>query len=60
MDDQSPDSARRKRETAAEFFKRRAKGYSLGDLDAVLDKVPNRPPEPGDELPDGWNPDTFR
>jgi hypothetical protein len=44
-------------ETAAEFFKRRSKGYTLDDLDRVLDKVPNRPPEPGDELPEGWMPD---
>ena len=43
--------------TAAEFFKRRAKGYTLDDLGRILDKVPNRPPEPGDELPEGWTPD---
>lgn len=46
-------------ETAAEFFRRRSEGFTLGDLDRVLDKVPNRPPEPGDELPEGWDPDAF-
>lgn len=47
-------------ETAAEFFKRRAKGYTLDDFDRVLDKVPDRPPEPGDELPEGWSADALR
>jgi hypothetical protein len=42
-------------ETAAEFFKRRANGRSAGDLVRVLAKVPARPPEPGDELPEGWS-----
>lgn len=41
-------------ETAAEFFKRRATGRSLDELDDILARVPNRPPEPGDELPEGW------
>lgn len=43
-------------ETAAEFFKRRAAGHSLDQLDQILARVPNRPPEAGDELPEGWNP----
>src|SRR3546814_3539319 len=33
-------------ETAAEFFARRSKGRAVGDLDRILDKVPDRPPEP--------------
>jgi hypothetical protein len=40
-------------ETAAEFFKRRAIGAGKG-LQHYLDMVPNVPPEPGDELPEGW------
>src|SRR3546814_1156902 len=40
-------------ETAAEFFARRSKGRAVGDLDRILDKVPDRPPEPGDELKAG-------
>src|SRR3546814_20430305 len=40
-------------ETAAEFFARRSKGRAVGDLDRLLDKVPDRPPEPGDELTAG-------
>ena len=44
------------KKTAAEFFQRRANGRSLDELDSILDKVPNRPPEPGDELPEGWTP----
>jgi hypothetical protein len=43
-------------ETAAEFFKQRAEGHSLDELDAFLSRVPNCPPEPGDELPEGWKP----
>ena len=43
-------------ETAAEFFKRRAAGHSLDAFDDILDRVPDRPPEPGDELPEGWTP----
>ena len=38
-------------ETAACFFERRAQGHDLSDLDAVLERVPDRDPEPGDELP---------
>src|SRR3546814_15091228 len=40
-------------ETAAEFFARRSKGRAVGDLDRILAKVPDRPPEPGDELKAG-------
>ena len=39
-------------ETAAEFFKRRAAGHSLDEVDDILARVPDRPPEPGDELPE--------
>ena len=42
-------------ETAAEFFKRRANGRTGDGLGRILDKVPDRPSEPGDELPDGWS-----
>ena len=45
-------------QTAAEFFAKRSAGAS-GDLASVLDRVPNLPPEPGDELPEGWKP-TFK
>ena len=44
-------------ETAADFFRRRANGRTGDGLGRILDKVPNRPPEPGDELPEGWTPD---
>jgi len=41
-------------ETAAEFFKRRA-GAADGDgMAALLDLVPAREPDPGDELPASW------
>src|SRR3546814_19252240 len=40
-------------ETAAEFFARRSKGRAVGNLDRILDQVPDRPPEPGDELKAG-------
>ena len=53
-------AADRGEETAAEFFARRAKGHAGADLDRILDKVPDRPPEPGDELPEGWSPDWLR
>jgi hypothetical protein len=43
-------------ETAAEFFKSRSKGGSADGLGRILDKVPSRPPEPGDELPEEWSP----
>jgi hypothetical protein len=40
-------------ETAAEFFRRRAEGPKPGDLNAILARVPDRDPDPGDELPEG-------
>jgi hypothetical protein len=43
-------------ETAAKFFKRWAAGHSLDELDDILTRVPDRPPEPGDELLGGWTP----
>jgi hypothetical protein len=42
-------------ETAEEFFKRRAAEAGKG-LDYYLNRVPNVPPDPGDELPDGLPP----
>lgn len=41
-------------ETAAEFFRQRGKGAKPGDLHAILARVPDRAPDPGDELPEGW------
>jgi HicB-like protein involved in pilus formation len=46
-------------ETAAEFFKRRANGRTGEGLGRILDKVPDRPPDPGDELPEGWSSDSL-
>jgi hypothetical protein len=43
-------------ETAAEFFRRRGEGAKPGDLGAILARVPDRAPDPGDELPEGWQP----
>lgn len=43
-------------ETAAEFFRRRGEGAKPGDLRAILACVPDRQPDPGDELPEGWRP----
>ena len=43
-------------ETAAEFFKQRGKDAKPGDLRAILARVPERAPDPGDELPEGWQP----
>ena len=40
-------------ETAAEFFRRRAGDARPEDLRAVLALVPDREPDPGDELPAG-------
>jgi hypothetical protein len=40
-------------ETAEEFFRRRAEGAGKG-LHYYLDKLPSGPPDPGDELPEGW------
>ena len=37
-------------ETAAEFLKRRARNATEDDFAAILAKVPDRPPLPGDEL----------
>jgi hypothetical protein len=42
-------------ETAEEFFRRRARGAAKG-LNHYLDMVPDLPPDPGDELPEGWKP----
>jgi hypothetical protein len=38
-------------ETAAEFFRRRAGDTRPEDLRAILALVPDRPPDPGDEMP---------
>ena len=38
-------------ETAAEFLARRGKGHAARDMGAVLDRVPDRTPMAGDELP---------
>ena len=43
-------------ETAAEFFQRRGEGAKPDDLRAILARVPDRAPDPGDELPEGWQP----
>jgi hypothetical protein len=40
-------------ETAAEFFARRSVGAGKG-LKHYLDMVPAGPPDPDDELPEGW------
>ena len=40
-------------ETAAEFFRRRAGDARPEDLRAVLALVPDRTPDPGDEVPGG-------
>jgi len=37
-------------EGAREFFRRRASGATGEGLGRALDAVPNRPPDPGDEL----------
>ncbi len=42
-------------ETAAGFFRRRSQGAcSLDDALAILDSGPDNPPDPGDELPEGY------
>lgn len=41
-------------ETAAEFLKRRAGGATGGRLKEYLDLAPDRAPDPGDELPKGF------
>ncbi len=40
-------------ETAAEFFRRRAGDARPEDLLAMLALIPDRAPDPGDELPPG-------
>ena len=40
-------------ETAADFLRRRAGDARPEDLLAILALVPDRPPDPGDELPPG-------
>lgn len=40
----------------AEFFNKRAAGRTGEGLGRILDKVPDRLPEPGDELPESWAP----
>ena len=40
-------------ETAADFFRKRAGDAKVEDLRAILALVPDRPPDPGDELPPG-------
>ena len=47
-------------ETAAEFFRRRAEGSTPEGFGHALDRVPNRDPEPGDELPEGFSVDRLR
>jgi hypothetical protein len=42
-------------ETAADFFKRRGANAGKG-LKHYLAMVPDGPPDPGDELPEGWTP----
>jgi hypothetical protein len=41
---------------AQEYFRRRAVGASGDALRRALNAVPNRPPDPGDELPEGYKP----
>ena len=41
-------------ETAEDFFRHRREQASGRDLDFYLDMVPDAPPMPGDELPEGW------
>ena len=43
-------------ETAAEFFRQRGEEAKPGDLRAILARVPDRAPDLGDELPEGWQP----
>lgn len=43
-------------ESAAEFFAQRAARAKPGALKRILDKVPDNPPDPGDELPPGYEP----
>lgn len=41
-------------EAAEAFFRERAGRSRPGALQALLDRVPDGPPVPGDELPDGF------
>ena len=41
-------------ETTAEFFRQRAGDAKPEDLRAFLARAPDRAPDPGDELPEGW------
>jgi hypothetical protein len=41
-------------ETAGEFLRRRAGEARPEDLAVVLARAPDRAPDPGDELPEGW------
>jgi hypothetical protein len=43
-------------ETAEEFFRRHRERASGRGLQYYLDMVPPNAPDPGDELPEGWNP----
>jgi predicted membrane-bound mannosyltransferase len=45
-------------ETAADSVRRRAAGQSHDRFDAIMARVPDRPAEPGDELPEGWTSDS--
>jgi hypothetical protein len=38
----------------AEYFRDRDNQEGIDHYYAILDKVPDNPPMPGDELPDGW------
>src|SRR3546814_19610439 len=40
-------------ETAAELFARRSTGRPVGDLDRILDNMPDRPRQPGDDMKAG-------
>lgn len=38
-----------------EYLQERAKGADWEDFQRIMAKVPDVPPMPGDELPEGWN-----
>ena len=40
----------------AEFFRQRAARASGRSLSEILNQGGNNPPDPGDELPEGWSP----